>query len=69
MSHRDLRAGERTITTLCRMCEQGCGLEVSLGPDGRPVRVQGDKNLPLMNHTFYPQKEAYQRRNTIWQQR
>ena len=46
MSHRDFRAGERTITTLCRMCEQGCGLEVSLGPDGRPVRVKGDKNHP-----------------------
>jgi anaerobic selenocysteine-containing dehydrogenase len=28
------------------MCEQGCGLEVSLGPDGRPVRVQGDKRHP-----------------------
>jgi len=46
MDPRDLRAGERTITTLCRMCEQGCGLEVSLGPDGRPVRVQGDKRHP-----------------------
>ncbi len=46
MGHRDLRAGDRTITTLCRMCEQGCGLEVSLGPDGRPVRVKGDKRHP-----------------------
>ena len=22
------------VTTLCRMCEQGCGLKVWLGPDG-----------------------------------
>ncbi len=46
MGHRDLRASDRIITTLCRMCEQGCGLEVSLGPDGRPVRVKGDKRHP-----------------------
>ena len=38
--------GDRTVTTLCRRCEQGCGLEVSLGPDGRPVRVKGDKRHP-----------------------
>jgi len=36
---------ERTITTLCRMCEQGCGLEVTLGPNG-PLRVRGDRHHP-----------------------
>lgn len=34
------------VTTLCRMCEQGCGLKVWLGPDGHPVRVSGDKAHP-----------------------
>ena len=45
MGHRDLTTGDRTVTTLCRMCEQGCGMEVTLGPDG-PIRVRGDKGHP-----------------------
>jgi formate dehydrogenase (coenzyme F420) alpha subunit len=45
MGHRDLTTGDRTVTTLCRMCEQGCGMDVTLGPEG-PIRVRGDKGHP-----------------------
>jgi formate dehydrogenase (coenzyme F420) alpha subunit len=37
---------DREVSTLCRMCEQGCGLVVSLGPDGCPKGVKGDKRHP-----------------------
>jgi len=45
---KDLKAGDQPITTLCRMCEQGCGLEVSLGPDGRPANciASGKPTVP-----------------------
>ncbi len=33
------------ILTICRMCEQGCGLEV-LVENGRPVGVKGAKEHP-----------------------
>jgi anaerobic selenocysteine-containing dehydrogenase len=33
------------IPTICRMCEQGCGMVVTV-EDGRPVKVQGSKNHP-----------------------
>jgi anaerobic selenocysteine-containing dehydrogenase len=33
------------ILTLCRMCDQGCGIEVAV-KDGKPVRLQGSKKHP-----------------------
>ncbi|MCK4788731.1 MAG: molybdopterin-dependent oxidoreductase [Desulfobacteraceae bacterium] len=35
----------KNIFTLCRMCDQGCGLEVTV-EDGQPVRIQGSRNHP-----------------------
>jgi anaerobic selenocysteine-containing dehydrogenase len=37
--------GSKNMFTLCRMCDQGCGLEVSI-EDGQPVRIQGSKRHP-----------------------
>jgi anaerobic selenocysteine-containing dehydrogenase len=37
--------GSKNIFTLCRMCDQGCGLEVSV-EDGQPVRIKGSKRHP-----------------------
>lgn len=34
-----------SISTLCRMCEQGCGLVVTL-EDGQPARIEGSKEHP-----------------------
>jgi len=36
---------KKDIYTLCRMCDQGCGLEVTV-EDGQPVMIQGSKNHP-----------------------
>jgi anaerobic selenocysteine-containing dehydrogenase len=33
------------IPTICRMCEQGCGMVVTV-QNGRPIRVQGSKSHP-----------------------
>ena len=33
------------ISTICRMCNQGCGLEVTV-EDGQPVRLQGSRKHP-----------------------
>jgi len=33
------------ISTICRMCEQGCGLVVTI-QDGQPVRIEGSKEHP-----------------------
>jgi len=33
------------ISTLCRMCEQGCGIDVTV-KEGRPVKVRGSKEHP-----------------------
>ncbi|MBN2032988.1 MAG: molybdopterin-dependent oxidoreductase [Deltaproteobacteria bacterium] len=33
------------IPTICRMCEQGCGMVVTV-ENGRPVKVKGSKNHP-----------------------
>jgi anaerobic selenocysteine-containing dehydrogenase len=35
----------KNIFTLCRMCDQGCGLEVTV-EDGQPVRIQGSRDYP-----------------------
>jgi anaerobic selenocysteine-containing dehydrogenase len=35
----------QNIPTICRMCEQGCGMVVTV-ENGRPVKVQGSKNHP-----------------------
>ena len=35
----------QNIPTICRMCEQGCGMVVTV-QNGRPVRVQGSKKHP-----------------------
>jgi anaerobic selenocysteine-containing dehydrogenase len=37
--------GTKDIFTLCRMCDQGCGLEVTV-ENGQPVRLQGSKKHP-----------------------
>ncbi len=35
-----------TVTTICRMCPQGCGLEVTV-KDGKPVQLKGSKKHPF----------------------
>jgi anaerobic selenocysteine-containing dehydrogenase len=35
----------KNIFTLCRMCNQGCGIEVTV-EDGKPVKLQGSKRHP-----------------------
>ena len=34
------------IPTLCRMCDHGCGMEVTV-EDGRPVSIEGNRNHPF----------------------
>ena len=36
----------RQVTTLCRMCDHGCGMEVTV-ENGRPVRLKGSRNHPF----------------------
>ena len=36
----------RQVTTLCRMCDHGCGMEVTV-ENGKPVRVKGSGNHPF----------------------
>lgn len=36
----------KNIRTLCRMCPQGCGLEITV-KDGKPVELRGDRNHPF----------------------
>ena len=36
----------QTISTLCRMCDHGCGIDVRV-EDGRPVSVKGRKDHPF----------------------
>ncbi len=35
-----------TVPTLCRMCDHGCGMEVTVA-DGRPVAVRGNRKHPF----------------------
>jgi anaerobic selenocysteine-containing dehydrogenase len=36
----------QTISTLCRMCDHGCGIDVTV-EDGKPVSLKGSKNHPF----------------------
>jgi anaerobic selenocysteine-containing dehydrogenase len=36
----------RQVTTLCRMCDHGCGMDVTV-QDGEPLRVKGSRNHPF----------------------
>jgi anaerobic selenocysteine-containing dehydrogenase len=36
----------RNVTTLCRMCPQNCGIEVTV-EDGQPIGLKGSKNHPF----------------------
>ncbi len=36
----------RTVSTLCRMCPQNCGMDVTV-VDGQPIGIKGSKNHPF----------------------
>ncbi len=45
------------VSTLCRMCEQGCGIDVEV-KDGRPVKIKGSKEHPFNKGWLCPKGQA-----------
>ena len=49
---------DRVVRTSCTLCEAMCGLEVTVGPEGRVAGIRGDKADPLSRGHLCPKAFA-----------